>query len=346
MRSVIMEEPGKVVVEDRPMPTLLESTDAVIKLAASCICGSDLWPYRGAQPVDHQQMGHEYIGGVIEVGDDVKTVKPGDFVVGSFCISCGECATCQDGYPSRCLKAIAAGDGFIGMRSNGTQAEYARIPFADGTLVKTPAYPTAEQIPHLMAASEEQWTDWYAADAAKAGPGKTIVVVGDGAVGLGAVIGAKQLGAEKIIMMSRNPERQALAKQFGATHVVEERGEEGIAKVLELTDGVGAHGVVEAVGTQQAFDQALGCVRHGGYIGFVGVPHDSSIGTDVLFDKQAHPEGGPAPVRKYLPTLIDLIYKGEIEPGKVFDLVLPIDEAPNGYEAMDQRTATKVLLTM
>ena len=249
MRSVIMEEPGKVVVEDRPMPTLLEPTDAVIKLAASCICGSDLWPYRGAQPVDHQQMGHEYIGEVIEVGDDVKTVKPGDFVVGSFCISCGECATCQDGYPSRCLKAIAAGDGFIGMRSNGTQAEYARIPFADGTLVKTPAYPTAEQIPHLMAASDVLGTGWYAADAAKAGPGKTIVVVGDGAVGLGAVIGAKQLGAEKIIMMSRNPERQALAKQFGATHVVEERGEEGIAKVLELTDGVGAHGVVEAVGT-------------------------------------------------------------------------------------------------
>ena len=335
MRSVIMEEPGKVVVEDRPMPTLLEPTDAVIKLAASCICGSDLWPYRGAQPVDHQQMGHEYIGEVIEVGDDVKTVKPGDFVVGSFCISCGECATCQDGYPSRCLKAIAAGDGFIGMRSNGTQAEYARIPFADGTLVKTPAYPTAEQIPHLMAASDVLGTGWYAADAAKASPGKTIAVVGDGAVGLGAVIGAKQLGAEKIIIMSRNPERQALAKQFGATHVVEERGEEGIAKVLELTDGVGAHGVVEAVGTQQAFDQALGCVRH-----------DSSIGTDVLFGKQVHLEGGPAPVRKYLPTLIDLIYKGEIEPGKVFDLVLPIDEAPKGYKAMDQRTATKVLLTM
>ncbi|OFP56757.1 IMP dehydrogenase [Rothia sp. HMSC069C01] len=347
MRSVIMEEPGKVVVEDRPMPTLLESTDAIIKLAASCICGSDLWPYRGAQPVDHQAMGHEYIGEVVEVGSEVTTVAPGDFVVGSFCISCGECETCTAGYPSRCLKALAAGDAFIGMRSNGTQAEYARVPFADGTLVKTPAYPTAEQIPHLMAASDVLGTGWYAADAAKAGPGKAIVVVGDGAVGLGAVIGAKQLGAEKIIIMSRNPERQALAKQFGATHVVEERGEEGIAKVLELTDGVGAHGVVEAVGTQQAFDQALGCVRHGGYIGFVGVPHDdSSIGTDVLFGKQVHLEGGPAPVRKYLPTLIDLIYKGEIEPGKVFDLVLPIDEAPKGYEAMDQRTATKVLLTM
>ena len=346
MRSVIMEEPGKVVVEDRPMPTLLEPTDAVIKLAASCICGSDLWPYRGAQPVDHQQMGHEYIGEVVEVGDDVKTVKPGDFVVGSFCISCGECATCKDGYPSRCLNAIAADDAFIGMRSNGTQAEYARIPFADGTLVKTPEYPTEEQIPHLMAASDVLGTGWYAADAAKAGSGKSIVVVGDGAVGLSAVIGAKQFGAEKIIIMSRNPERQALAKQFGATHVVEERGEEGIAKVLELTDGVGADGVAEAVGTQQAFDQALGCVRHGGYIGFVGVPHDSSIDPEALFIKQVHLEGGPAPVRKYLPTLIDLIYKGEIEPGKVFDLVLPLDEAPKGYEAMDQRTATKVLLTM
>ena len=348
MRSVIMEAPGKVVVNEVEKPTLLEPTDAIIKLAASCICGSDLWPYRGAdaEPVDHRSMGHEYIGEVVEIGSEVTTVAPGDFVVGSFCISCGECATCRDGYPSRCLKAIAAGDDSIGMRSNGTQAEYARIPFADGTLVKTPAYPTAEQIPHLMAASDVLGTGWYAADAAKAGPGKAIVVVGDGAVGLGTVIGAKQLGAEKIIMMSRNPKRQELAKQFGATHVVEERGEEGIAKVLELTDGVGAHGVVEAVGTQQAFDQALGCVRHGGYIGFVGVPHDSSIGTDVLFDKQVHLEGGPAPVRKYLPTLIDLIYKGEIEPGKVFDLVLPIDEAPKGYEAMDQRTATKVLLTM
>jgi len=346
MRSVVMEAPGKVVVNEVEKPTLLEPTDAIIKLAASCICGSDLWPYRGAQPVDHRAMGHEYIGEVVEVGSEVTTVAPGDFVVGSFCISCGECETCTAGYPSRCLKAIAAGDAFIGARSNGTQAEYARVPFADGTLVKTPAAPTAEQIPHLMAASDVLGTGWYAADAAQAGPGKTIVVVGDGAVGLSAVIGAKQLGAEKIIIMSRNPERQALAKAFGATHIVEERGEEGIAKVMELTDGVGAHGVAEAVGTQQSFDQALGCVRHGGYIGFVGVPHDSSIGTDKLFGKQVHLEGGPAPVRKYLPTLIDLIYKGEIEPGRVFDLVLPIDEAAKGYEAMDQRTATKVLLTM
>ena len=320
MRSVVMEAPGKVVVNEVDKPTLLEPTDAIIKLAASCICGSDLWSYRGAQPVDHRAMGHEYIGEVVEVGSEVTTVAPGDFVVGSFCISCGECETCTAGYPSRCLKAIAAGDAFIGMRSNGTQAEYARVPFAAGTLVTTPATPTAEQIPHLMAASD--------------------------VLGLSAVIGAKQLGAEKIIIMSRNPERQALAKEFGATHIVEERGEEGIAKVMELTDGVGAHGVAEAVGTQQSFDQALGCVRHGGYIGFVGVPHDSSIGTDALFGKQVHLEGGPAPVRKYLPTLIDLIYKGEIEPGKVFDLVLPIDEAPKGYEAMDQRTATKVLLTM
>ena len=319
MRSVVMEAPGKVVVNEVDKPTLLEPTDAIIKLAASCICGSDLWSYRGAQPVDHRAMGHEYIGEVVEVGSEVTTVAPGDFVVGSFCISCGECETCTAGYPSRCLKAIAAGDAFIGARSNGTQAEYARVPFADGTLAKTPAAPTTEQIPHLMAASDVLGTGWY---------------------------GAKQLGAEKIIIMSRNPERQALAKEFGATHVVEERGEEGIAKVLELTDGVGAHGVAEAVGTQQSFDQALGCVRHGGYIGFVGVPHDSSIGTDALFGKQVHLEGGPAPVRKYLPTLIDLIYKGEIEPGKVFDLVLPIDEAPKGYEAMDQRTATKVLLTM
>lgn len=339
MRAVIMDEPGKISIEDLPIPTIAEPTDAVIKLAATCICGSDLWPYRGVQEVDHGSMGHEYIGEVIEVGSAVKTVKPGDFVVGSFCISCGECEICRSGFPSRCLNA-----GFVG-EPNGTQAEYARIQYADGTLVKTPAYPTKEQIPSLLAASDVLGTGWFAADAAQAGPGKSIVVVGDGAVGLGAVIGAKQLGAEKIIVMSRNPERQALAREFGATDIVEERGEEGIAKVLELTDGIGAHGVAEAVGTQQSFDQALGCVRSGGYIGFVGVAHDTKVDLGKLFFKEAHLLGGPAPVRKYLPELIDLIYSGTINPGKVFDLVLPIEEAAKGYEAMDKRTATKVMLT-
>lgn len=342
MRSVIMDAPGAISIEDRCIPEIIEPTDVVIKLAATCICGSDLWPYRGVQDVDHAQMGHEYVGEVIDVGAEVKTVKPGDFVVGSFCLSCGECETCLAGFPSRCLTAMQANGGFI----NATQADYARVPFADGTLVKTPANPTPEQVPHLLAASDVLGTGWFAADAAQAGPGKSIVVVGDGAVGLSAVIGAKQLGAEKIIMMSRNPQRQELARQFGATHIVEERGEEGMAKVLELTDGIGAHGVAEAVGTQQSFEQALGCVRPGGYIGFVGVAHNTTVDLGQLFFKEVHLLGGPAPVRKYLPQLIDLIYQGKIEPGKVFDLTLPIEEAAKGYEAMDQRTATKVMLTL
>ncbi|MDO5750613.1 MAG: alcohol dehydrogenase catalytic domain-containing protein [Rothia sp. (in: high G+C Gram-positive bacteria)] len=342
MRAVFMNAPGEVTVEEVARPEIKESTDAIIKLAATCICGSDLWPYRGLQPVQHHSgMGHEYIGEVVEIGSDVKSVQPGDFVVGSFCISCGECETCRSGYPSRCERATFVGAG----NETGTQAEYARIAWADGTLVKTPAQPTEEQLPHLLAASDVLGTGWYAADAAGAAPGKSIVVVGDGAVGLGAVIGAKQLGAEKIIVMSRNPERQALAREFGATHIVAERGEEGIAKVLELTDGKGADGVAEAVGTQQSFDQALGCVRPAGRIGSVGVPHGVSVDLGALFGKQVRLEGGPAPVRRYLPKLIELIYAGEIAPGKVFDKVLPIEQAAEGYKAMDERVATKVMLT-
>jgi len=346
MRAVVMEAPGRIVIEDIDAPKVLDPTDAVIELAATCICGSDLWPFRGAQPVDHQYMGHEYIGEVVETGPAVKKVAPGDFVVGSFCISCGECEICRAGYPSRCPVAAAAGDPFIGARSNGTQAEFARVPFADGTLVKTPAPPSPELIPHLLAASDVLGTGWFAADSAGAGPGTTIAVVGDGAVGLGAIIGAKQLGAERIIAMSRHPQRQALAREFGATDIVEERGEAAVARVREMTGGYGAHGAVEAVGNETAFQQALGCVRPGGHLGFVGVPHGVSLDMGQMFGAEVHIFGGPAPVRKYLPQMIDLIYKGEIFPGKVFDKVLPLADAAEGYAAMDQRSATKVLLTV
>ena len=340
MRAVVMHEPGNVTVEETPMPTILEPTDAIIKLAATCICGSDLWPYRGAQPVHEQRMGHEYVGTVVEVGSAVTTVRPGDFVVGSFCISCGECLICRTGYPSRCATAAAQGDTFVGMRAGGTQAEYARIALADGTLVKTPGMPTREQIPSLLAASDVLGTGWFAADEAGAGPGSTIVVVGDGAVGLGAIIGARQLGASRIIAMSRHANRQALACEFGATDIVEERGEEGIACVKALT------GVVEAVGNEASFDQALGCVRPGGHLSFVGVPHGVSLDMSRMFDAEVHMFGGPAPVRKYLPTLINLIIRGVINPGAVFDMVLPLDRAAEGYAAMDERRATKVLLTI
>ena len=305
MRAVVMHEPGNVTVEETPMPTILEPTDAIIKLAATCICGSDLWPYRGAQPVHEQRMGHEYVGTVVEVGSAVTTVRPG-----------------------------------------GTQAEYARIALADGTLVKTPGMPTREQIPSLLAASDVLGTGWFAADEAGAGPGSTIVVVGDGAVGLGAIIGARQLGASRIIAMSRHANRQALACEFGATDIVEERGEEGIACVKALTGGLGADGVVEAVGNEASFDQALGCVRPGGHLSFVGVPHGVSLDMSRMFDAEVHMFGGPAPVRKYLPTLINLIIRDVINPGAVFDMVLPLDRAAEGYAAMDDRRATKVLLTI
>ena len=346
MRAVVMHEPGNVTVEEMPMPTILEPTDAIIKLAATCICGSDLWPYRGAQPVHEQRMGHEYVGTVVEVGSAVTTVRPGDFVVGSFCISCGECAICRTGYPSRCATAAAQGEPFVGTRVGGTQAEYARIPLADGTLVKTPGTPTREQIPSLLAASDVLGTGWFAADEAGAGPGKTIVIVGDGAVGLGAIIGARQLGASRIIAMSRHADRQALAHEFGATDIVEERGEEGIARIKELTGGLGADGVVEAVGNEASFDQALGCVRPGGYLSFVGVPHGVSLDMSRMFGAEVHMFGGPAPVRKYLPTMINMIYRGEINPGAVFDMVLPLERAADGYAAMDERRATKVMLTV
>jgi len=327
MRAVVMHEPGNVTVEETPMPTILEPTDAIIKLAATCICGSDLWPYRGAQPVHEQRMGHEYVGTVVEVGSAVTTVRPGDFVVGSFCISCGECLVCRTGYPSRCATAAAQGDAFVGMRAGGTQAEYARIALADGTLVKTPGTPTREQIPSLLAASDVLGTGWFAADEAGAGPGTTIVVVGDGAVGLGAIIGARQLGASRIIAMSRHADRQALACEFGATDIVEERGEEGIARVKALTGGLGAE-------------------RPGGHLSFVGVPHGVSLDMSRMFAAEVHMFGGPAPVRKYLPTLINLIIRGVINPGAVFDMVLPLDRAAEGYAAMDDRRATKVLLTI
>jgi len=340
MRGVMMYGPGDVRVEERDMPRIVETTDAVIRLTATCICGSDLWPYRGAEPLHStpQAMGHEYIGVVEEIGADVENVKVGDFVVGSFVASDNACEICQAGYQSRCVHNVMMGE-------IGTQAEYARIPLADGTLVTTPGQPHPDLIPSLMAASDVLGTGWYGAVAAEAGPGKTIAVVGDGAVGLSAVLAAKQLGAERIIMFSRHPERQALARAFGATDIVEERGDEGAAKVKELTGGYGAHGTVEAVGTQESMWQAIDTTRPGGYVGYVGVSHGVELDGLNLFFTSVHLHGGPAPVREYLPELIDLIWNRKIDPGQVFDLTLPIDKAAEGYKAMDERTATKVLLT-
>ena len=333
-----MHAPGDVRVEDVADPTILEPTDAVIRLAATCICGSDLWPYRGADPIgEPRHMGHEYAGVVEEVGADVELIRPGQFVVGSFFASDNTCEICRAGYQTSCVHRANPGP---------AQAQRMRVPLADGTLVATPGMPEPEQVPSLLAASDVLGTGWFAAVAAEAGPGKTVAVVGDGAVGLLAVLAAKQLGAERIIAMSRHADRQKLALDYGATDIVTERGDEGVARVKELTGGLGSHSVVEAVGTQESMLQAVRSTRPGGHVGFVGVLHDVAITGDEIFMTHVHLHGGPAPVRRFLPELIDLIWRGEIDPGKVFDLTLPLEEAAEGYRAMDERRATKVLLTV
>lgn len=287
MRQVVMYEPGDVRVDSREDPTIIEPTDAIIRLSATCTCGSDLWPYRGAEPVDHQVMGHEYVG-VERVGAAVRAIKVGDFVIGSFWASDNTCEICRSGYQAYCVHRVLMG-------TLGTQNELARVPLADGTLVATPGMPPPDLVPSLRAASDVLGTGWFAAVAAQAGPGRTVAVVGDGAVGLLGVMAAQQLGAERIIAFSRHADRQALARDFGATDIVEERGEEGVAKVKELTHGLGAHSVVEAVGTQEAMMQAIGSTRPGGLVGFVGVSHDVAIPGDELFSAGVHLHGGPCP---------------------------------------------------
>jgi threonine dehydrogenase-like Zn-dependent dehydrogenase len=332
-----MHAPGDVRVAERENPTIVEPTDAIIRVTAACVCGSDLWSYRGIDQASDSPMGHEYVGVVEEVGADVTTIKPGDFVVGSFMASDNTCEICQAGYQSRCVHVVSMG-------SIGTQAERARIPLADGTLVATPGQPDADLIPSLLAASDVLGTGWFAAIAADVGPGKTVAVVGDGAVGLRGVLSATQLGADRIIIMSRHADRQALAREFGATDIVEERGDAGVAKVKELTGGLGAHSVIEAVGTQESMMQAIRSTRAGGHVGYVGVSHDVQLPGRELFFSGVHLHGGPAPVRQYLPQLIQLIWDRTIDPGKVFDLILPLDEAAEAYKAMDERRAIKVLL--
>ena len=338
MRGVVMYGPGDVRVEERAVPQLVAPTDAILRVVASCICGSDLWPYRGADATaEPTPMGHEYVGVVEAVGAEVSNVKVGDFVVGSFFASDNTCEICRSGYQTHCVQRQPGA-------ATGAQAECLRVPLADGTLVATPGMPGADLIPSLLAASDVLGTGWFAAVAAEVGPGKTVAVVGDGAVGLLGVLAAKQLGAERIIAMSRHADRQALAREFGATHIVTERGDEGVAKIKELTGGLGAHSTIEAVGTQESMMQAIRATRAGGHVGYVGVSHDVSLPGAELFFSGVHLHGGPAPVRRFLPELIDLIWTRQIDPGLVFDLTLPLDQAADGYQAMDERRAIKVLL--
>jgi threonine dehydrogenase-like Zn-dependent dehydrogenase len=336
MQGAVLYGPRDVRFEEREIPKITKPTDAVIRLSATCICGSDLWPYRGIQTVAQPTpMGHEYCGIVEEVGKEVRNIKPGQFVVGSFATSDNSCAICKHGYQSSCVQRE-----FM----SAAQASVLRVPLADGTLVATNDLPPKELIPSLLATSDVLGTGWFAADAANVKPGSTVVVVGDGAVGLLGVLSAKQMGAERIIAMSRHASRQKLAREFGATDIVTERGVEGVAHIKELTNGVGADSVLECVGTQESMMQAISSTRPGGHVGFVGVPHGVSLDLGQFFYTQVHLHGGPAPVRRYLPELIKLVLNGKINPGKVFDLTLPLDQVAEGYRAMDERRAIKTLL--
>jgi threonine dehydrogenase-like Zn-dependent dehydrogenase len=336
MQATVLYGDRDVRFEDRPAPAIVEATDAIIRLPVTCICGSDLWPYRGIQAVSSPTpMGHEYCGFVEEVGRGVTSIKPGQFVIGSFFASDNSCPHCQLGYQTSCQRRELVG---------GAQAPRLRVPLADGTLVATRDLPQADMIPSLLALSDVMGTGWFAADAANVKPGATVVVVGDGAVGLLGVLSAKQMKAERIIAMSRHESRQKRAREFGATDIVTERGDEGVERVKQLTNGIGADCVIEGVGTPESMMQAIKSTRPGGSVGYVGVPHGVSLDGQQLFFSHVRLHGGPAPVRQYLPTLIDLVFKGTINPGKVFDLVLPLAEVAEGYRAMDERRAIKTLL--
>ena len=336
MQGTVLYGANDIRFEDRPEPAIVEPTDAIISLPVTCICGSDLWPYRGiASFPAPTPMGHEYCGIVEEVGRGVTSLKRGQFVIGSFFASDNTCPHCQHGYQTSCQRRTPVG---------GAQAPRLRVPLADGTLVATRELPDADHMPSMLALSDVMGTGWFAAEAANVKQGGTAVVVGDGAVGLLAVLSAKLMGAERIIAMSRHEARQKLAREFGATHIVSERGEEGIARIKELTGGLGAESVLECVGTQESMQQAIRSTRPGGFMGYVGVPHGVQLDGQALFFAHIHLHGGPAPVRRYLPKLIDLVLTGKINPGKVFDLTLPLAKVADGYRAMDQRRAIKVLL--
>jgi threonine dehydrogenase-like Zn-dependent dehydrogenase len=336
MKGAVLYRPRDVRFEDRSAPKIVEPTDVIVRTSATCVCGSDLWPYRGLNPINGPTpMGHEYCGIVEEVGSAVKMIKPGQFVIGSFFASDNTCPHCKAGYQTSCQH---------GEFVSTAQAPLLRVPLADGTLVATPELPPADLVPSFLAVSDVMGTGWFAAVAANVKPGATVAVVGDGAVGLLGIHSAKQMGAHRIIAISRHAPRQKLAREFGATDIVVERGDEAVARIKNLTKGVGADSVLECVGAQESMMQAIGSTRSGGSVGYVGVPHGVELDGEKLFYTHVHLHGGPAPVRRFLPELIDLVWKGKINPGKVFDLLLPLDQVAEGYRAMDERRAIKTLL--
>jgi threonine dehydrogenase-like Zn-dependent dehydrogenase len=341
MRATVMHGASDVRIENVPDPTLVEPTDAIVRVTRACICGSDLWPYASMEPSEAgQSMGHEAIGIVEEIGAEVRTVRPGDLVVMPFVFSDGTCAFCHEGLHTACVRG-----GFFGSNGMGAQAEALRVPLADGTLFKLPVGADDALMPSLLTLSDVMGTGHHAAVVAKVAPGKTAAVVGDGAVGLCGVIAAKRLGAEQIVILGRYEDRLALAREFGATDVVSERGPEAVERVLELTGGFGAHSVLECVGLKQATETAIGIARPGGAVGRVGVPQGESIpASGPAFFKNVTIGGGPAPVRAYIGELLPDILEGRIEPGKVFDRTVGLDGVPDGYRAMADRGSIKVMV--
>lgn len=336
MRATTIHAPGDIRVEEVPDPTIEHPTDAIVKVAAGCVCGSDLWPYRGENPIQAgSTIGHECIGVVEEVGADVEAFRPGDFVIVPFCTCDNTCPHCLAGVQSACVN--------LGMTSSG-QGEYARVGQADGSLVATDGPPDPASYASLLALSDVMPTGWHAAVSAGVTAGGSVVVVGDGAVGLCGVLAASVMGAETIIAMSRHENRQRLATDFGATHVVAERGRDGAAAVKEITGGVGADAVLECVGTDDAMGTAFAVARPGATVGFVGVPHGVELPVGRMFQKNVGLRGGVAPVRRYLPELLDLVVADRIDPGRVFDLTLPLEQAADAYRAMDERKAIKAML--
>jgi threonine dehydrogenase-like Zn-dependent dehydrogenase len=336
MRVTTIHAPGDIRLEERPRPEVSAPTDAVIKITAGCICGSDLWPYRGANDITPgSTIGHEMVGVVEDVGSEVTSFAAGDFVIVPFCTCDNTCPHCRNGAQSACRNG-----GF----TTGGQGEYGLVTQAEGSLVKTDGMPDAEMIPSLLTLSDVFPTGWHCAVSAGVKKGDTVVVVGDGAVGLCGVLAAVQMGAERVVAMSRHEPRQEIARQFGATHVIAERGRQGAVAIKELTGGVGADAVLECVGTDDAMGLAFSVARPGSTVGFVGVPHGVELPVSRMFAKNIGLAGGVAPVRRYLPELLDLVTSGAVNPGLVFDTVLPLSEVAAGYRAMDERTAVKVLL--
>ncbi len=348
MRATVIHGPRDIRLEEAPDPQLSGTgRDAIVRVVAACVCGSDLWPYRGVtETKEPRRIGHEFVGLVEQVGDGVSAVKPGDFVIAPFYDCDMTCANCANGVSPSCLNGNWWGrDDRDGHFADGAQGELVRVPSADGSLVAVPGPVDDAMVPHLLALSDVMGTGWHAAVSAGVGPGSTVAVVGDGAVGLCGIIAAKQLGAARIIAMSRTPERQELARVFGADEIVAERGDEGIERIQALTDGLGADAVLECVGTAESMDQAIRSARPGGRVGYVGVPSGGAeLPIRTLFGSNVGVAGGVAPVRNYVEQLLPLVLDGTIEPGRVFDLELPLSEVAEAYAAMDERRAIKVLL--